>query len=526
MIDGGVDVNGITTTVTPVATPIDTDGDSVPNYRDLDSDNDGIPDLVEENGDVTRDTDGDGVIDSLDLDSDNDGILDIVEAGGIDKDKNGRVDSATDSDHDGLANVVDRLPNHTDVPTTFTDALTMTILPVFDTDGDKMKDFQDVDSDNDGISDLVEGGTDVQLDGDNDGMIDGDVNRDGIADVISTDNGGIQATIPDTDNDGLPNYRDLDSENDKIKDVIEGGSEDNDNNGEVDTAGMLVDGRDLPDSNADGIPDYLEFYIATVADKKEGLLGQPISVNVLENDFMVNLNVVSIQIKGTDAPNEPLIVKGEGVWMIGENGEITFTPEEGFVYDPTPIYYIVEDDQGNKTVPMEVDVYYGLKTRDDKVVSNLKEPVTIDILHDDNGDLNNSSVQLVLPQSFKDRYPFVKLSTDKKSVVVLGEGIWNVDINGMVTFTPENGFDGQPTSTAYIVFNQEGKQSEMAMIIIEKPVVAGVVIMAETPEPICEDYSSNSVPSLNKVGLLLLVLINGLMGLFMTRKENAKDSLK
>ena len=37
-----------------------------------------------------------------DLDSDNDGIADIVEAGGTDTDYDGRVDDSTDTDGDGL----------------------------------------------------------------------------------------------------------------------------------------------------------------------------------------------------------------------------------------------------------------------------------------------------------------------------------------------------------------------------------------------------------------------------------------
>ncbi len=64
----------------------DMDGDFMPNYLDLDSDGDGIPDSFEILGDLTDvcnpiivDTDGDGDPDYLDLDSDDDGILDIDE---------------------------------------------------------------------------------------------------------------------------------------------------------------------------------------------------------------------------------------------------------------------------------------------------------------------------------------------------------------------------------------------------------------------------------------------------------------
>ncbi|MDH3708932.1 MAG: hypothetical protein OER04_03530, partial [Cyclobacteriaceae bacterium] len=116
----------------------DEDADGIASYLDLDSDNDGIPDAIEANqgaqpanynsgsGRITgsvgangipdsaetfpdsgvptsplNDSDGDGTVDARDLDSDNDGILDIVEAGGSDSNDNGQVDSFTDTDSDG-----------------------------------------------------------------------------------------------------------------------------------------------------------------------------------------------------------------------------------------------------------------------------------------------------------------------------------------------------------------------------------------------------------------------------------------
>ncbi|QXP64059.1 T9SS type A sorting domain-containing protein [Polaribacter sp. HaHaR_3_91] len=83
---------------------LDTDGDGLPNHLDLDSDNDGIPDNIEAqttvgyitpNGDydgdgvdtaytgglIPVDTDEDGVPDYIDLDADNDGDYDVVESG-------------------------------------------------------------------------------------------------------------------------------------------------------------------------------------------------------------------------------------------------------------------------------------------------------------------------------------------------------------------------------------------------------------------------------------------------------------
>jgi hypothetical protein len=86
--------------------PTDTDGDNIPDAGDTDSDNDTIPDIIEEgDGDVNTppvDTDNDGTPDFRDLDSDNDCISDEVE-GPVDTDGDGIADFRdTDSDGDGV----------------------------------------------------------------------------------------------------------------------------------------------------------------------------------------------------------------------------------------------------------------------------------------------------------------------------------------------------------------------------------------------------------------------------------------
>ncbi len=250
----------------------DQDKDGVPNYRDLDSDNDGIADIIEaggvdanndgtvdnlndENNDglddaiaakplPVNDTDSDGLPDHLDVDSDQDGLADILEAGGTDGDGNGTVDDFTDTDGNGMDDSVSASP-----------------LPVPDTDGDTVPDYLDLDSDNDGKSDLIEsGGTDVNGDGLVDLFLDDDA--DGIpnqADVSST-----QGT--DTDGDGI----------DDVADVDQTGGADINGNGIDDTFDADPDGdgrgsvlandgsAGYPDEDNDGTPDFLDTNGATV----------------------------------------------------------------------------------------------------------------------------------------------------------------------------------------------------------------------------------------------------------------------
>ena len=184
---------------------IDSDGDSIPNFIDLDSDNDGIPDIVENgrtdednNGQLDNtdenppggflfDVDQDGIVNLLDLDSDQDGLSDLLEGGQIDNTATNTLtetdflDSNSNGWHDNLEG-----------------------SSVRDTDADAIPDFLDLDSDDDGVTDLAASGI---IDTNNDGIIDKfiDNNDDGLHDDIAglirktnqpTSGGGSELWIP------------------------------------------------------------------------------------------------------------------------------------------------------------------------------------------------------------------------------------------------------------------------------------------------------------------------------------------
>lgn len=236
----------------------DSDLDGILDYLDLDSDNDGLIDSAENRSLVTlQDTDNDLIPDYLDLDSDNDGINDVIEL------------NVTDLDSNGLKDDVNLL-----------------ITVAIDTDLDGVADYRDLDSDDDGLKDLYESLKNY-TDANNDGIVDGvDSDFDGILDnadkfvgfgdkqdiyPVDTDKDLIHdwrdidsdgdkipdkvETFADFDTDGTPNYRDLDSDGDSIKDSIEAGSNPNI---PVDTDGNNdPDYLDL-DSDDDQILDQLE----------------------------------------------------------------------------------------------------------------------------------------------------------------------------------------------------------------------------------------------------------------------------
>ena len=89
-----------------------------------------------------QDFDNDGLPNRLDLDSDNDGISDLTEAGGIDSDANGTIDNFADANADGLDDATETTP-----------------LPVPNSDANNLDnpDYLDIDADDDGLPDNIEG---------------------------------------------------------------------------------------------------------------------------------------------------------------------------------------------------------------------------------------------------------------------------------------------------------------------------------------------------------------------------------
>lgn len=129
-----------------------------------------------------------------------------------------RATSSIDNDGDLIPDEIDTDDDNDNVPDSL-DALPLDATESADNDSDGIGDNRDPDDDNDGISDQWEG----------------------------------QTTNSDTDN--VPDRFDLDSDNDTIPDVIEAGGLDANQDGRIDTQGLIVD---PPDTDSDGLPDYTD----------------------------------------------------------------------------------------------------------------------------------------------------------------------------------------------------------------------------------------------------------------------------
>ena len=148
------------------------------------------------------DFDYDGIPDAIDLDSDNDGIPDVEEAGGTAATGTGRIASFSDvSPVDG-----------------YSDALVGSPLPRPDSDGDGLPDYRDRDSDGDGIADVVEAGGTAETGGSIASFTDVTGDQDNIRDGWNDATYNSPLTVSDSDLDGFDNYVDIDSDNDGLVD--------------------------------------------------------------------------------------------------------------------------------------------------------------------------------------------------------------------------------------------------------------------------------------------------------------------
>lgn len=210
--------------------PLDSDGDGLSdeveislgtNKSNYDSDNDGVFDFFETLNGTALDTDSDGFIDVVDNDDDGDSIQTNNEH--PDNNNDGNPSDALDTDKDGIPDYLDNDDDNDGILTVTELAYNMTLSNDIDHDG--ILNYLDVDSDNDTISDQVEGTGDRDGDtipnfldeNDDDGPL-GDLDGDGVS---NQDEGFSEPSPPDSNDDGIPDYLDPESNESSIKLSIE-----------------------------------------------------------------------------------------------------------------------------------------------------------------------------------------------------------------------------------------------------------------------------------------------------------------
>ena len=135
--------------------------------------------------------------------------------------------------------------------------------------------------------------------------------------------------------------------------------------------------------------------------------GVPNTFDILGNDGDPNgtLDATSVLLTTTGLPatvtlsddGRTLVVPDEGTWTVESDGQLTFTPVEGFFGSPTPVKYTVEDNDGNlsneATVTLQafpsVEI---LATDDSPVFVNGQDGETTDFSVLDNDTLGGDTI--------------------------------------------------------------------------------------------------------------------------------------
>jgi len=416
-----------------------------------------------------RDADDDGTPDFLDLDSDNDGISDLIEAGAdaslIDANNDGLVDSTVDADG---------------IPVAANGG-----TPPVNTDSDFRADFVDLDSDNDGIPDSVEAQDTV---GYQTPAIGADSDADGVVDTFDSNNGvGGSFGVPvNSDSDATPDYLDTDSDGDGTTDTAESGltlagtdadvdgiddavnADYADPDGDVnapanDLTNADTDASDVDYRSVDSAPPVATADNATTPADTTVTIALADNVSDVDGDAVVT----TIDLDPSTPGVQSTLSTADGDWSVDSAGVVTFDPAAGFEGNAS-IPYVVSDSAGNVSTPANVTVNVSGATpvaTPEIAGTTVNTPVTTALANnvsDPNNDIDITTIDL------DPATPGIQTS------VTTPEGDWTLDTAGDVTFDPTPGFEGSAT-VPYVVSDDDGNVSAPSDVTV---VVAGATPVA------------------------------------------------
>ncbi|MFN8430234.1 MAG: hypothetical protein U0V04_09660 [Spirosomataceae bacterium] len=225
--------------------------------------------------------------------------------------------------------------------------------------------------------------------------------------------------------------------------------------------------------------------------------GVPVVINIIENDTLSDGNPatpveVSIDLNpATPGIDTTLTVPGEGVWEYDPlTGELTFTPEPGFITNPTPITYGITEISKGQSRTATVVIAYGPASPpiaiNDSDLNNM--PFVIGSVNVLANDTLSSGLNATPATANVD----LNLSTPiiESSLVIPGEGSFVYDtLTGIVTFNPESGFTGNPAPIQYVL-------TEIATGLKDTATITYTYLL---PVIAMNDTSLGNVPGVNTI---------------------------
>ena len=265
-------------------------------------------------GSCNNDIDGDGIENGLDLDSDNDGIYDVVESG----------NEALDTNFDGIINGLDEGFSDSDLNGASDATESNTLI---DSDSDGIIDAFELDSDNDGCSDSEEAG---YTDPDTDGILGGSpVTQDSKGKVTSGTDG--YTTPQDLNSDSTFDYRDS-----------------NYDVGCYNPALIVVKSAIVSDTNSNGLNDVGDVINYTVVVTNTG--GLPITFTSVDDQYTYGSETKNLTLDWSSSSTQTVITPTENLFYYSnrvddsdnqwneQNGNNGY-PEAEWGYPPGVDYY-------------------------------------------------------------------------------------------------------------------------------------------------------------------------------------------
>ena len=308
--------------------------------------------------------------------------------------------------------------------------------------------------------------------------------------------------------------------------------------------------------------------------------GGIITINVLANDSSsVGLDTSSVQITSTpalSADGKRLVVAGQGVWIVESDGRITFSSEAGFSGNPTPTTYTVADTSGTRSdealitltrVQNGVDGQDGLNGSDGTDGTNglngsngsdgtdgtnglngangsdgedgsigavIGDFVWYDLNKNGIQDIGEEGVELVIVALYDEDGAVVGKTTTNVSgeyqFINIQEGRYSIGFSDLPTnylFTAQNvgvsdmkdsDVDASGRIAEFTVVQAENNFSYDAGIVPKSGVGEVPDCDCELEDCECEPYSS-TVPSVNTIGMVILLLLTGVIGMLFIREE-------
>lgn len=192
-----------------------------------------------------------------------------------------------------------------------------------------------------------------------------------------------------------------------------------------------------------------------------------------------------------------LTVPGQGTYTVRPDGAVAFDPEPSFTGPASPVTYEVVDQAGNpasSTLTLTVRAIAPTAT-DDTANTPFGTAVTLPAVRDDApgtddngtpGDVSDDVTPALVPGATV--FPATgqptgaSVSPDGRTLDVVGQGTWALQVDGSVRFTPTGGYAGTTDPVTYRIEDVNGTRDTATLTVTVRPGPSAVDDTGATPQ--------------------------------------------